>query len=141
GVFAQKEKAADSASLSAEVVVASIQTMGRRLGKWPPHHFSLVVVDEAHHATSDTYRAVLRHFDPHARVLGVTATPDRADKKNLGTYFEDVAFEIPLWELIREKFLAPIKVKAIPVKIDLKDVKKVAGDYSVDDLDHAIAPH
>lgn len=141
GIFAQKEKAEANASLHADVVVASIQTLARRLDKWPPDHFGLVVVDEAHHVTADSYKNVLRHFDSFARVLGVTATPDRADKRNLGTYFENVAFEIPLFELIHEGFLSPIKVKAVPLKIDLNGVKKVAGDYSADDLDHAIHPY
>lgn len=141
GIFAQKEKAESSASHHSEVVVASVQTMARRLGKWPQNHFSLVVIDEAHHATSDSYKNVLRHFDAHARVLGVTATPDRADRKNLGAYFENVAFEIPLFTLIHEGFLAPIKVKALPLKIDLTQVKKVGGDYSEGDLDQAIHPY
>jgi superfamily II DNA or RNA helicase len=140
GIFAQKEKAGHSAGHGAEVVVASIQTLARRLDKWPSNHFRLIVIDEAHHASADSYRHVLARF-PAARVLGVTATPDRADKKNLGAFFENVAFEIPLFELIHEGFLAPIKVKAIPLQIDIQDVRKTGGDYNPEDLGHAIHPY
>lgn len=141
GIFAQVEKAEHRASLHADVVVASVQTMqGARLGKWPHNHFGLIICDEAHHVTSDSWQKTLQYF-PEAKVWGCTATPDRADRKNLGTYFDNVAFEIPLFELIHEGFLSPIKVKAIPLKIDLNGVKKVAGDYSADDLDTAIHPY
>lgn len=140
GVFARKEKAEDRAPLSAECVVASIQTMRRRLGKWPFNHFSLVVVDEAHHALADEYQTVLKHFDSFAKVLGVTATPDRGDRKNLGAYFDNVAFDISLFELIKAGYLSRIFVKALPVNIDLGDVKSSAGDYDARDLGATLAP-
>jgi superfamily II DNA or RNA helicase len=141
GIFAQKEKAECRASPHAEVVVASIQTMARRLDRWPSHHFGLVVIDEAHHVAADSYKTVLRHFEAHSHVLGVTATPDRSDRKDLGAYFENVPFEIPLFELIRDGFLARIKVKALPLKIDLQNVKKTSGDYNAEDLDTALHPY
>lgn len=140
GIFAQKEKAEFEASLSARVVVASVQTMMRRLDKWPATHFELVVCDEAHHAISASWQKVLNHFTG-ANVLGVTATPDRGDKKNLGSYFEAIPFEITLFDLIRQGFLSPIKCKAIPLEIDLKGVKTVAGDYAADALGDRLAPY
>lgn len=142
GIFAQKEKAEHRASLSAQVVVASVQTMqGNRLGKWPQNHFGLVIADEAHHALANSWQRTLRHFDQHALVWGCTATPDRADRKNLGSYFQRVAYEISLFDLIHQGYLAPIKVKALPIKIDLSGVKKTAGDYNVNDLGAAIDPY
>lgn len=141
GIYAQKEKASDRASLAAQVVVASIQTMGNRLHRWPADHFSLVVVDEAHHCAAKSYQTVLKHFDGTANILGVTATPDRADRKNLGNYFQKVACEITLLDLIRQKYLSPIKVRALPLKIDLSNVRKVAGDFSADDLDKTLSPY
>lgn len=140
GIFAQKEKAEHKASPMAPVVVASVQTMIRRLAKWPPNHFSLVVADEAHHAISDQWQSVLRHFTG-AKVFGVTATPDRGDKQCLGKYFEHIPFEISLFDLIKDGYLAPIKVKALPVEIDLKNVKSVAGDFAADDLGHELRPY
>jgi superfamily II DNA or RNA helicase len=141
GIFAQVEKAEQRASLMAPVVVASIQTlMGeQRRARWPQDHFSLVVVDEAHHALADSYQKALQHFN--AKVLGVTATPDRGDKRNLGQYFENVAFEITMFDLIKQGYLSPVKVKALPVEIDLKNVKSVAGDYSAEDLGTALTPY
>lgn len=140
GIWPQVERAEDKASLMAPVVVASVQTLLRRKERWPADHFGLVVVDEAHHILAKSYLDVLSHFEGHAKVLGVTATPDRGDKKNLGKYFEDVAYEISLGRLIKEGFLSRIHVKTVPVKMDLRKVKKTAGDYSADDLGEAIEP-
>ena len=143
GITAQKEKAEAEASLSARVVVGSIQTLLRpaRLSRWPSDHFDLVIVDEAHHALAASYMTVLNHFDGHARVLGVTATPDRGDKKNLGSYFNGVAAEVPLFGLIDDGYLSRIAVKAIPLQIDLSSVRQTAGDYSEADLGSALEPY
>ncbi len=142
GIVAETERAESHASLDAPVVVASVQTLMRekRLGVWPPDHFGLVVVDEAHHVLADSYQRVLAHFHDHAKVLGVTATPDRGDQKNLGTYFEEVAFEIGLQDLIHQGYLSRIAVRTIPVRIDLGSVRTTAGDYNDADLGDAIEP-
>lgn len=142
GLAAQIEKAENRASHQADVVVASIQTLMRdkRLQRWPRDHFGLVVVDEAHHVLADSYQKVLSHFDPYAKVLGVTATPDRGDKRNLGEYFEDISCEIGLHELIKQKYLSPIKVRTVPVQINLAGVRTTAGDYNDADLGNAIEP-
>lgn len=140
GMWAEIEKAERKASFDAPVVVASVQTLARRADRWPQDHFGLVVVDEAHHVLADSYLNVLRHFDGHAKVLGVTATPDRGDKKNLGKYFERVFFEVTLARLIKDGFLSPLVVKMLPVKIDLSGVKSVAGDYSADEVGARIEP-
>jgi len=141
GIYAQKEMADFSASLTAPIVVASIQTMRCRLEKWPFDHFELIVADEAHHTLADEWQTVLQHFDGHARVLGVTATPDRGDKRNLGAYFENIAAEISLFQLINEGWLSRIVVKALPLKIDLAGVRSTAGDYDSTDLDAALSPY
>ena len=142
GIVAETECGDTYASLDAPVVVASVQTLMRekRLHRWPRDHFNLVVVDEAHHALADSYQRVLAHFDSHAKILGVTATPDRGDKKSLGAYFEDIAFEVSLHELIEAGYLARIAVRTMPVEIDLASVRTLAGDYSDADLGDAIEP-
>lgn len=140
GIWGQIEKGEHKASLQSPVVVASVQTLVRRLSKWPPDHFDLIVVDEAHHVLADSYMKVLAHFEGSAHILGVTATPDRGDKKNLGKYFDHLCYEVSLVRLIKDGFLSPIKVRTLPVHIDLSAVKKVAGDYNVNDLDEAIMP-
>lgn len=141
-LVAETERAERHASLDAPVVVASVQTLMRekRLATWPADHFGLVVVDEAHHALADSYQRVLAHFHDHAKVLGVTATPDRGDQKNLGSYFEEIAFEVGLHDLIHQGFLARIAVRTVPVRIDLGAVRTTAGDYNDADLGDAIEP-
>lgn len=143
GLIAEVEMGDYRASLDAPVVVASVQTLMRekRRSRWPRDHFGLVVVDEAHHALADSYLGTLRHFDENAFVLGVTATPDRGDKKNLGRYFQNIAYEVTLLDLIKQNWLSPIRVKTVPLSLDLRGVRTTAGDYNADDLGHAIEPY
>ncbi len=124
------------------VVVGSVQTMQRpkRLEKFSPDFFDTIVIDEAHHCISDGYQRVLKHFE-NANVLGVTATPDRGDMKNLGSYFDSLAYEYGLAEAIRAKYLSPIKALTIPLKLDLSAVKQQAGDFSTKDLGTALDPY
>ena len=124
------------------VVVGSVQTMMRekRLKKFPPDFFDTIIIDEAHHCISDGYQRVLQHFE-QANVLGVTATPDRGDMRNLGSYFESLAYEYTLPQAIREGYLSPIKALTIPLKLDLTAVKQQAGDFSTRDLGTALDPY
>jgi len=139
GIQASREMSNSHASLDANVVVASIQSLGNRLFKYPKDHFSLIVCDEAHHAVSESWIKVLYYFQ--AKILGVTATPDRGDKKNLGKFFENVAYEISLVDLINDGYLSPIKVRTVPIKIDLNNVKQSAGDYDSTSLGNTIEPY
>src|SRR5207302_8008902 len=79
--------------------------------------------------------------DENAFVLGVTATPDRGDKKNLARYYQNIAYEITLLDLIKQNWLAPIRVKTVPLSLDLRGVRTTAGDYNAEDLAHAIEPY
>jgi superfamily II DNA or RNA helicase len=124
------------------VVVGSVQTLMRekRLSQFDPDFFDTIVVDEAHHCISNGYQHVLQHFD-QANVLGVTATPDRSDMKDLGSYFESLAYEYSLPQAIKEGFLTPIKALTIPLTIDLSSVGQQAGDYKVGELGTALDPY
>lgn len=124
------------------VVVGSVQTLQceKRLNQFPPEYFDTIVIDEAHHAISDGYQRVLHHFED-ANVLGVTATPDRGDMRNLGSYFESLAYEYGLAEAIKSGYLSPIKALTIPLKLDLSNVKQQAGDFSTKDLGTALDPY
>lgn len=141
GIAADKEKAEFRASRTSPVVVASIQTMMRRFDQWPSDHFELVVCDEAHHSLSDSWQKVLKYFDQNANILGVTATPDRGDKRDLGEYYENVAAEISLLDLINEGFLSPITIRSVPLEIDLDGVSQTAGDFDSGDLGGALDPY
>ena len=124
------------------VVVGSVQTLMRekRLGEFPPDYFDTIIIDEAHHALSDSYLRILEHFE-EAKVLGVTATPDRGDMRNLGSVFESLAYEYTLPKAIREGFLCPIVAQTIPLKLDLSAVSLSAGDFKASDIDTALDPY
>ena len=139
GIFASIEKGPSRAIPGHGVIVASVQTMRRRLAKYSPDAFDLVIADEAHHALSAEWQTVLRYFEP-AKVLGVTATPDRADKKSLGQYFQGVAFEISLLELICSGYLAPIRTLKLSVEIDVRRLRAKAKEVSADDNAAVISP-
>jgi len=119
------------------VVVSSVQTMVRRLDKFPADHFDLVVVDEAHHAAAKTYTTILDHYN--AKVLGVTATPDRGDKKALGQVFEDVAFRYDIRDAIDDGWLVPIRQQFVQAKdLNLTRCRTTAGDLNAGDLEAAM---
>ncbi|GAB6170586.1 DEAD/DEAH box helicase [Paradesulfitobacterium aromaticivorans] len=124
------------------VVVGSVQSLMRekRLNQFSDNYFDTIIVDEAHHCISDGYQRVLSHFD-QAKVLGVTATPDRGDMRNLGQYFESLAYEYTLPKAIKEGFLSPIKALTIPLKLDLTGVGSQAGDFKSSDLGTALDPY
>ena len=124
------------------VVVGSVQTLmqKKRLRQFPKDYFQTIIVDEAHHCISDSYQNVLNYFD-QAKVLGVTATPDRGDMRNLGTYFESLAYEYTLPKAIKEGYLSPIKAITIPLKLDLSAVRQQAGDFKASDLGTALDPY
>lgn len=124
------------------VTVGSVQTLmrGKRLSKFPKDHFDLIIVDEAHHAVSESYRVILDHFSD-AKVLGVTATPDRGDQRNLGAVFESLAYQYGMPQAIRDGYLCPIKAQTIPLALDLSGVSVQAGDFRASDIDTALDPY
>ena len=124
------------------VTVGSVQTLMRekRLSSFSKDYFNTIIIDEAHHAISDSYQRVLNYF-VNAKVLGVTATPDRGDMKNLGTVFESLAYEYTLPQAIKEGYLSPIKAVTIPLKLDLTGVSTQAGDFKASDIDTALDPY
>lgn len=124
------------------IVVGSVQTLMResRLNDFDPDYFNTIIIDEAHHCISDSYQRILGYFHS-ANVLGVTATPDRGDMKNLGTYFESLAYEYTMTKAIKEGYLSPIKALTIPLKIDISGVSVQAGDFKAADIDCALDPY
>ena len=143
GLDSALEKADSSAWMSdAPVTVASVQSMCRpeRLKKYPAGYYTDIVVDEAHHSLSPTYRNIIDHFDG-SRILGVTATPDRGDHKALSEVYESLAFEYPMRQAINDGYLVPIKARMLPVEVDLTKVKISCGDYSANSLGDALEPY
>lgn len=135
---------AESTSLGSflPVTVGSVQSLAqeKRLARFPNDYFQDIIVDEAHHCLSDSYKRVLDHF-PNANILGVTATPDRGDMKNLGEFFDSKAYEYSMTEAIREGYLCPIKAQMIPLELDIADVGISSGDFSAGEIGHALEPY
>lgn len=143
GLKCATEKA-DLTSLNSfyRVVVGSVQSLQqeKRLKKFEPNHFDTIIIDEAHHCISEGYQRVLNYF-ADACVLGVTATPDRGDMRNLGSYFESLAYEYTLPKAIKSGYLSPIKALTLPIQLDLSQVAQQAGDFKTKDLGTALDPY
>lgn len=143
GLKAAVEKADQTAKNSFySVTVGSVQTLMRekRLEQFPQDYYDTIIVDEAHHILADSYQKVLDYFS-EAKVLGVTATADRTDKKNLGEFFESLAYEYTLPDAIKNKYLSPMKAMTIPLKIDLSGVSMSAGDFKASEVGSALDPY
>ena len=124
------------------ITVGSVQSMQRpkRLAQFDQKYFGTIIIDEAHHCITDGYQKVLQHF-PEAHVLGVTATPDRGDMRNLGEFFESLAYEYTLPKAIREGYLSPIKALTIPLQLDLSGVTLQSGDFKAGEIATALDPY
>ena len=119
----------------ARVIVASKDTLqGKRLARFKPEDFCLIVTDEAHHAVATTYRRIFDHF-PGVFHLGVTATPDRTDEEALGQIYETVAYDYELPEAISDGWLCPIHQRSVEVhNLDYSKVRTTAGELNSRDL-------
>lgn len=124
------------------VTVGSVQTLMRekRLAGFSEDYFGTIIIDEAHHCVSDSYQTILNHFHT-AKVLGVTATPDRGDMRNLGQVFDSLAYEYTLPRAIKDGYLCPIKAATIPLTLDLSGVSAQAGDFKAADVGSALDPY
>jgi superfamily II DNA or RNA helicase len=126
GLFPVMERGMDKASALSDCVVGSIETMqGRRLKKWKPDHFSLVITDECHGAAAETFTTLLNYFKS-AKHLGLSATIERHDKAGLWSGYEECVYSMPLTEGINQGWLVPFQFEELPVPIviDDKDAKK-----------------
>ena len=106
-----------------EHVFASIQTLHRSaLESIEPAHFDVVIVDEFHHAAAPSYEAILDRLKPR-QLLGLTATPERADGLDVLRYFDgQIAAELRVWDAIDQQYLAPFSYLGIHDGLDLREV-------------------
>ncbi len=122
------------------VVVGSVQTMygDRRLEKYRRHPFGLIVVDECHHATSATYRKVLDYFrnlNKNLKVVGITATPNRADGTALGLMFESVAYQMSISDAVIGGWLVPVRQEYVIVdSLDLDGMALRKNEFGESDF-------
>lgn len=124
------------------IIVGSVQTLCRdsRLALFSKSYFDTIIIDEAHHALSSSYQAILNYFDT-ADILGVTATPDRSDMQNLGKVFDSLAYEYTLRDAISSGYLVKIQVQTLPLHIDFTNVKITAGDFHAGDIGMVLDPY
>jgi superfamily II DNA or RNA helicase len=140
GEWVQVEQGLMRAELTTRLVVASVDTMRqqKRLERFARDHFSLIIVDEAHHYAGNTYVRPLEYFES-AKILGVTATPNRADERALGMTFDSVAYRLDISDGIELGYLVPIVGRQITLdEIDISGVGKTGKDLAAGQLDEVI---
>jgi ATP-dependent helicase IRC3 len=131
------EQASAHAAVGAQVVIASVATLARspkRLEQLDPDDFSIIIVDEAHHAVAPSYRRILDHFGlfeqhPERLLVGFTATPRRGDHQGLGDVFEEVCYARDMREMIAQNYLAPVAGWRVDTGLSLDQVKKRGGEF------------
>lgn len=145
GIVAAVEKGRERASLQARVVVGSAQTLQRpaRRERYPPDHFTHIIIDEAHRG-ADRDAEICAHFAT-AQTCGMTATPFRSGLRDLSKWYETVAYSKPMLDLIAEGFAPPMEVLTLPVEIDLAAVRTAmtpeGRDYKAEDIETTILPY
>ena len=141
------EQATNHAHSNADVIIASVPTLGRanstRIQKFDPNEFCIAVTDEAHHSSAKTYKEVFRNFgvlkkeadwNKNLLLLGVTATPSRNDNEGIDQIYDKVTFNYGIIKAIEDGWLARIKAYRINTATDLTGVKTTAGDFNVGQL-------
>ena len=133
GVEMAKERAAPMA----EVVSASVASLIRRLDRFSPDEFDLIICDEAHHAAARTYRRIFDYFHPR-KLIGFTATPNRSDSVRLDDVFQEIIFQRDLRWAIQNGWLCDIYCRRVNIGYDLTGVHTRNGDYAPGELDEAM---
>lgn len=126
------------------IVIGSVLTCCRpkRLAQLKEQGFEMLIVDEAHHAVADTYRRIIDELgfkdNKDKLLIGVTATPERNDKKGLLDIFEKIVFSRSISTMINAGYLVPVHGRKILTTCSLKDVKTFNGDFAIGELSHAV---
>lgn len=148
---AEVEQAIHYADDYADVVVASVATLGRaeseRIKRFNPDDFGLIIIDEAHHSCSETYKRILTYFgvnkeegvkEGHPYLLGVTATPFRGDNIGLDEVFDDIVYKYDMRQGIADGYLVPLKGFTVRTDTSLADVATRAGDFAIGELSETV---
>ncbi|CAI1846404.1 hypothetical protein SEUBUCD646_0B04410 [Saccharomyces eubayanus] len=119
-----------------DVVVASVQTLIRRLDKYDTDSINLIIIDEAHHSVANSYRSILEHFnastaDTKIPVIGFSATFERADKRALSMVMDEIVYHRGIIEMIDDKWLCEAKFTSVKVEADLSTVKSTTDDFQL----------
>lgn len=136
---------AEHDEVHARFVICSIQTAcrERRLKKLKEQNFSLLIVDEAHHSVGSSYRTVIEELgfmndDPNKLLVGMTATPRRADGIGLGSIFQEIVFDCSINTMIRSGYLSPLVGKQVFTKVELSSIAIQHGDFAIGELSNIV---
>jgi len=126
------------------VIISTVQTQNssngdrKRMGRFNPKDFGVLIIDESHHGTAESYKSLINYYkvnNPDIKILGVTATPDRTDEEALGQVFETVAFDYEILDAIHDGWLVPVEQQFVTVSgLDFSEIRTTAGDLNNADL-------
>lgn len=131
----------DQSTLDGDVVFGSVQklTLEQHLESIAPDAFDYLIVDEVHHASAPSYRRILNHLDP-GFVLGLTATPDRADEADIRTFFDDfIAHRVDVGEGIARGVLCPFRYFGMRDVVDFAPIPWRSGRFQIEELTAQVA--
>jgi superfamily II DNA or RNA helicase len=137
GIDCGIELANNKSNGSESVIVASVQSMLRRMHKFNPDEYGLIIRDEAHHITSKTDRDIIKYFQQNKsiKLLGITATPDRGDEQAIGQIFRSMCFEMTLAQAFDQGWLVPVVAKRVELPgLDLSNARVSRGELNQMDL-------
>ena len=128
---------AEHTSNGEEVVIASIQSIARRLDRFKPDDFDMIITDECHHSAAPTYIKVLEHFKPRLN-LGFTATPNRGDNIGLDKIYEKIIYQKDIRWAIKNNYLVDIECLRVNIGYDISQVARRMGDFAIGELSLAM---
>lgn len=120
------------------LTIAMVQSLNRNLDKYDPEEVEMIVIDEAHHATADSYKKVLKYFQVFEKkkmLLGFTATPLRGDKDCLGDIFQSHSFKMTLSEATQNGYICPVHGLRVDIRRSLENIDALGGDYNPEQLE------
>ncbi|MDR2171197.1 MAG: DEAD/DEAH box helicase [Planctomycetaceae bacterium] len=132
GFFMENKREKDS-----DIVCGSIQSVALNIDLFSANDFGYLIIDEAHHATADTYQKILSFFNPEF-TLGLTATPERADDLDILSVFKKTAHKLDLKTAVEIGELVPVRCLRIRTNIDLTKVRYNSIQYNSRDLEDKI---
>ena len=122
-----------------KVLFASKDTLRNCFTDFKPNEFDYIVIDEVHHGQAPTYQSILSYFKPNVFMLGLTATPDRTDRKDIFKLFDyNKVFEYTLNDAIDNGFLVPYTYYGLTDNIDYSNIRYNGSKYKIEDLDRAL---
>ncbi len=128
---------ADAFYPDGSVVMASAQTLYRRLDKLPKDHFDAIICDEAHLFLSRTFSDPLKYFEPKL-LLGLTATPTRLDGMQLGNMFDKIVYSYDIADGVKDGYLCELDAVRIKTDLSLDNVRTTGGEFNAKDLSNEV---